>query len=565
MVVKGMPPMDKVKLIVSLQIVATIKQSSNSLQNEKFAKIMCQILSVSGLSVMEAIEKLSLPNEDSSALPSLHILLQEEVHLLFSFLSHPSPEVLTETEPFCSRLISFAKTSPDKKYLSLLPQLASRFVALVKYPEEYDPEDGEEEGEFLHVRSVFSRLLTSSGKCEMQVVANLFSSLTGALKDPKSTAPLDVELALHVLLIFGSLLWEKRKEPSKLQTLNELLRQLVHSEVLAVDHTLVKFALIDIFSRFEKILPSDEQSLARVLQMLVSQRAILSQEGRVRRRACYCFSRLVLTFSSKLESLVPHFATQLRDLLVVRTDDKYVHSDDQSFLFDAFGKLLSEIKDLSKQQLFMQQLAGPLLFQLHSLASDPTSHLSNMENFRDVASRLLEAVGTFSKGFRTKEEGAATHVKLFFKGGLDSVTLLLSRFVSDDQIRDKCVFYLHRMVELLREDVLPAVEQLTPVFFQKGKPQYMEDYLKWISQIVNRIKSKKLEPLLSKIIPTVLSTIIPLFGVENSPAVNSKTEEQREILELKKSYLGFVRAVVKSEFSSVLLSSKKTFPKKTNH
>ena len=125
------------------------------------------------------------------------------------------------------------------------------------------------------------------------------------------------------------------------------------------------------------------------------------------------------------------------------------------------------------------------------------------------------------------------------------------------------MFFMHRMVELLREEVFPAVEQVTQLFLQNTNKQKIIEYLRLIGQIINRMP-KQVESFLSKIISPLISVVLPFFNSlvdsnGSSPQkqlVSVQSEEKRELSDFKKCFFVFLEIVVKNNLSSVLLSSK---------
>lgn len=129
------------------------------------------------------------------------------------------------------------------------------------------------------------------------------------------------------------------------------------------------------------------------MDALVSTNGVMNNNVRVRRRSSYCFSRIVTTFTIKLEPFISLFAEKLKILLVVQVDEKNINFEDQQFLFGAFGKLLGSCRDLNKQIDFMKLLIGPLFSQLQQVSSQNVPNNVNKHQYFDVICRIIEAAG----------------------------------------------------------------------------------------------------------------------------------------------------------------------------
>jgi len=128
---------------------------------------------------------------------------------------------------------------------------------------------------------------------------------------------------------------------------------------------------------------------------------------------------------------------------------------------------------------------------------------------------------------------------------------VLQKLPSNDDIRTKSLFFIHRMIEFLAKDILPFLPSIVTVLIQTRNMKDLIEFIRLFNQLVGRFKVE-LFPLADKLLVTIISAVFDLLNA--TKAVTPNSEEERERNDLKKHYFSFLVVLVSNDLHSVLTS-----------
>ena len=144
-----MPPLEKVKLITALNLLNSFKTVTST--NVSFLVSVAKIINIVGISIIDGINELPKPEiinstnnpNNANLLLQMQNMLNECFPLLCFYLSHKEFSVALCLDDFAHAFVNHTKHSKDPEYsLEILTKLSTIIVQQIKYPLDYESEEG---------------------------------------------------------------------------------------------------------------------------------------------------------------------------------------------------------------------------------------------------------------------------------------------------------------------------------------------------------------------------------------------------------------------------------------
>ncbi|KAJ1968999.1 pre-tRNA nuclear export protein, partial [Dimargaris xerosporica] len=196
-------------------------------------------------------------------------------------------------------------------------------------------------------------------------------------------------------------------------TIGQLLRLMVQSNVVAVNHPLVPLSYFETVVRYYTFFEACPNAVPLVLEAFVDQRGLHHSADRVRCRTYYTFHRFVKLL--KKVDIGPYVQTvlnSLQDLLGVQAQAPTMNStgsaddlatdkafDSQVYLFETAGSLATYPSlDTNVKVQYLKAMLDPLLSQAQSLVQSGTLTTTADDYSVWQLHHLLMAIGSVAKG-----------------------------------------------------------------------------------------------------------------------------------------------------------------------
>lgn len=125
----------------------------------------------------------------------------------------------------------------------------------------------------------------------------------------------------------------------------------------------------------------------------------------------------------------------------------------------------------------------------------------------------------------------------------------------NNDLRERVLFYLHRMVECVGSGLLPYLHTALSILLPTSlalRIKDLQDYITLINQLMMRYK----DAMFAIVNDLFLGVVERIFKVLNTtPTLTPNSEEQREMMELQKHYYLFIQAMLTNSLAHVLTSS----------
>lgn len=127
-----------------------------------------------------------------------------------------------------------------------------------------------------------------------------------------------------------------------------------------------------------------------------------------------------------------------------------------------------------------------------------------------------------------------------------------------DEVRGKALFYVHRMIILLGPNrILPILPQIIDLMLSGAKAvSQTNDVIRLLIQIASTAKNQFFAAM-----ETHFLTVMTRIGqhLANAPNITPKSEEERELGELKRSYYALLQALSLNGLINILVTSSTLF------
>jgi exportin-T len=227
----------------------------------------------------------------------------------------------------------------------------------------------------------------------------------------------------------------------------------------------------------------------------------------------------------------------------------------QLYLYETIGCICgTPAVPAESQVLYLQTVMNPLI-------TDLENHLGQARNADPWAvlqiHHLIMALGNLARGFsdwtpthNTPSTPPAKAVSQEFARTAEAVLLALESLNSHVEIRTAARFTLSRLVGVLGNYVLPQlIRWIDGLLSRTSSKDEMALFLRLLDQIIHGFKTEIFD-----ILNTLLSPLLQrVFSGMSEPTAG--TDDEIQLAELKREYLGFLLVILNNDLGSVLVSN----------
>lgn len=564
---KGMEQKKKIELIMKVNFLQQITDSNIDFDRVDGTHInivikIAELVTNIGLELLlffGTISKQTEHTNDATALaPHMEILM----NLFFKCFSYDDIDVSGAVIPLaCQILTSFQKERQKHvqddafNLLPYIPQLQSAMYQQMKYPIDFefdyeDENEAEEEVYRSELRKINQTITRISPQMSLDFLCNAFSKFHTHLSLIQTK---EIEAALRLVYHYceGIRPPPGNKTALKNHQFCDVLIALHKSDITSHPHREILILYYDITVRYSDLLQDMPELLPNVLSAISGNKGLQHEHPRVRSRSCYLLLKLVKALGPTLRPTVETAISGIQRLLSNQV--LTLHPDDSLYLFETIGLLLGQTDlDSNQQHQYLLAVISPHIRMIDTLlmSSDLSS---NIEHYGPQLAFSVAAIAFITKGF-TKRRSMG--VQDILAETMAPCLNILRAAPENNDVRNKIMIYLQRMIQCLGDKVLVYMEEFLQTLIARSTQEDILD----VAQVVHQVCLKFREIA----IPTVEPIILPLLekvsafiteitgGVENEMALYQDTE----ILHFKKIIYVSLLQVVKSNCTPILLSSK---------
>ena len=336
----------------------------------------------------------------------------------------------------------------------------------------------------------------------------------------------------------------------------------------AAYHRLVAPIFMEVCVRYHAVLERDDEAMIAALSAFLDERGIAHADPMVRSRACYLLSRLIRPLRTKLSDKVEHIMVVLpkhlkevaRTLPEPETMKASAHAasaagvqskamaetgnDDSLYLFEAVGTLLGcDDVDEEEQYKYLSQIAMSLCEQMDEAVRGQAS--ADDQTCMHLATRTIVAFGNISKGFSQRTcLTLRPRTGAVFQSCLEMSIRCLDRWPRDASVRNRTTGFLHRMIDLIRENVTPYLATTVDKLRRDADMIELKDTLALFNQLASTYKAT-LAPFVVEVLPGLSAQVFAALANAFSQAsaqsasgdIAKNTEMMREADELERMWL----------------------------
>ena len=386
---------------------------------------------------------------------------QRKLDLALRLLEHEDNDISYETIEFIQQFVDRSRHAEYQMPENYTAHIIRACVHKMRYSDEYNfDRPGQDEAEYddfvNELKQLFESCVLTCPNLVFQLVRERLNSLSDQM------AFRDAELTIRLLYNLGECL-PADMGPSKFNGENPTeLQKLFGIFVLCSvpqHHSVIRL-MLETIVRYDKFFMHDKTTLGPVLEFIVGQGGLIHNNGMVRSRAAYLFSRLI----RELQPLMSSYAMDLLKSLnkaLYEGDEEFLSESDRSFVFEAAGYLVcaAPIDPENKGQLYSELLA-PLISRFQADVAMLAEKQMEPEMQSAVALRASNYVawaGRTTKCWKAPENVEMCKAKPVLA---HTVQLFVSALRIPPQVNDRNVVlqsirtFLHRMLICLGKDVL---------------------------------------------------------------------------------------------------------------
>ena len=346
----------------------------------------------------------------------------------------------------------------------------------------------------------------------------------------------------------------------------------IAADVANFSHPSIQLQYMETCVRYNTFFEANPHLIARVLENFI--RFVHHDHVKVKTRSWYLFLRFIKSLRQQLGNIAPTVIQALADLLPIKaelseetSDDDDMSSDEndqsadatftsQLYLYEAIGCICSvHAVPVEDQVVYVQSVIDPLF-------TDLEGHLGAARAGDERAAlqvhHLIMALGTLARGFSDWTPGntsptAATPAKAIsevFARTAEAILVALESLNSSLEIRTAARFAFSRLIGVLGNRVLPQLPRwIDGLLSQTSSKDEMALFLRLLDQVVYGFKTEifdilntLLNPFLQRVFSGIAETV-------------SGTDDEIQLAELKRAYLGFLLVILNNELGSVLISA----------
>jgi len=326
----------------------------------------------------------------------------------------------------------------------------------------------------------------------------------------------------------------------------------------AAYHRIVSISYMELCVRYHNMIEQNAEALQLVLRAFLDERGMRHSDSNVSSRACYLFMRMVKPVRSHmaaklddiftaLEKPLSDAATPLSSKMLEEIQSKVTHlasnlsigtraqaeegNDDRLYVFEAAGFILGaeevpEDKQCERLMQICQVLCGRIVEFVNS--TDAKNGAWASQN----AMRCVVALINLSKGFSARIcVQLRPKVGEIFRSAMEVTVSCLKRWPREKGVRHRVVGYLHQMVQILNETIVPYLPDAVDSLRSKGtNSKELGETLVLINQLSNTFKAALLPMIAPLFLPLRLQVHENIrVGLSQSASSDEFTRESHEL------------------------------------
>jgi exportin-T len=339
----------------------------------------------------------------------------------------------------------------------------------------------------------------------------------------------------------------------------QVLATLTEHHVDQLTQRTVATQYFEIASRCSRLLasqpasPEHQQLIGAILAAFLSpQSGIRSPLASTRARHCYLFKNFVTNLLSHLGSFTAMIINNLKDLFQFDQTTLDYRLEDKLDLFEAVSKLVGSSQDVALQQQSLLYLVSPAIQRIEEIVAQQLYKQDPPNNPRHLVllANLIQSIGTFSKGFPSKQ--IQPPIAALWQSATQVVIKTYEQLPTHAEIFKQVIFFFHRMVECLGALLLPYLNLFVPLLLThlQNVPQF-GDFIMLVAQMNDTFEDKMCDVVSALYLP-LCDRVTSALAHESQ--VTPGSEDERELNELKKTYYYFLSSVCEHKLLPVLVA-----------
>ncbi|KAK7936626.1 armadillo-type protein [Apiospora aurea] len=517
-------------------------------------------------------------------------LLQQFLPLLLRFFSDEYDEVCSTVIPSLTDVLTYLRKLNDLEpgFAEMLPPILNAIIMKMRYDEtsSWGNEDEQtDEAEFQDLRKRLQVLQKSVAAVKQDLYIDVLSNLvanTFQRLDEQGTQLdwRDLDLALYEMYLFGELAMPGQGSSSKNQQsalasdrLMAMMAKMIESGIANFPHPAILFQYMEICVRYCAVFENERMNpfTGQVLETFV--RLVHHDHPRIRSRSWYLFHRFVKHLRSQVGNVAETVIQSIADLLPIKAEvpgddaDDDMSSDEldnsadavftsQLYLYEAIGCISSTTATpTEKQGMYARSVMDPLFADMEQ--NLPRAKAGDAQALLQIH-HIIMALGTLAHGFSDWTPGTtsanqrpppAKELSTEFSRAAEAILTALSQLNASSEIRTACRSAFSRLLGVLGVAVLPQLPQwIEGLLSQSSSKDEMAMFLRLLDQVVYGFKTEIYE-VLNMLLTPLLQRV---FGGLREP-ING-TDDEIQLAELRREYLGFLLAILNNDLGSVLVS-----------
>ena len=349
----------------------------------------------------------------------------------------------------------------------------------------------------------------------------------------------------------------------------------------AAYHRIVSMSYMELCVRYHNMIEQNAEALHLVLRAFLDERGMRHPDSNVSSRACYLFMRMVKPVRSHLANKLDDIFTalekplsdaaaplssqmleaiqakvaQLASNLSIGTRAQAEEgNDDRLYVFEAAGSILGaeevpEDKQCERLMQVCQVLCGRIVEFVN--VTDAENGALASQN----AMRCVVALSNLSKGFSARIcVQLRPKVGEIFRSAMEVTISCLKRWPREKGVRHRVVGYLHQMVQILNETMVPYLPDAIDSLRSNGtNSKELGETLVLINQLSNTFK----EALLPMLVPLFLPLRLQVHESIRSGLSHSASSDEftRESHELERNWVQTVNTFALTSLLSPMLAA----------
>ncbi|KXS13789.1 Xpo1-domain-containing protein [Gonapodya prolifera JEL478] len=598
LVLKGMPPRDKLNLFRELRLPELLGSLRADAQGTELGEHVARLVNAAGSELTGCWE--GAPSRDQDVQVAAAAAVAELAPHLIASLSDEYDETSQAVMPFLGDYLTLLKRQKRSAGGKLLPDqyatlaaLADAIVRKMKYDEEasvsiggFSDEGDDDEAEFAELRHNLKTNLDAVAAIDSDLYTSLIlSSVRNRLQAISSTnggsSPSDVlswseaELALYLLFQYGDTLKGQvlfvvpaiDGKPANLTPLGEMMTDLIQSNISSYPHPSIPVIYFETISRYGGFFDHAPHLIPLVLQSFVDTRGLHHRRPAIRLRINYLFLRFLRVTSVHIARYAEGGLVSIQDLLTIRPEKSSktglvkvsmeakvewpASFDSQLFLFEAAGVLISagSAGDVSPQRRveLLQAALTPLLSTIVNVSTD-----SNGNDILPLV-QSIAAIGTVGRGLPDVDKTDPAVLSALAPVMVEAFRYILTalQVMNTPDVWEVTRTAYQRIVNGVGAPLLEYLEPLVRIgLLPRNNPRELCEFLPSLGLLMVKLKSVVM-PYLDALLWILLERIL-----DHLRAPISMVEEGTIKKELGKTYLGFLGAMFGGELDEVFTSPR---------